>query len=174
MRETPLVAEGRWIAVHTRPNAETKAAFHLRRQGYEVYLPQYMRHVRHARRSQFLARPLFPRYLFVDLSSREGWHSIRSTVGVSDLVRAGANLIPVPCEVIDEIRAREDSEGLIRLNHGRRFANGEAVRVDYGSFSGLDGIFETFIDEERVLVLLDILGRQVRAQLPVEALRPVA
>jgi transcriptional antiterminator RfaH len=164
----------RWIAVHTHPNAETKAEFHLKRQGYEVYLPRFMRHVRHARRSELVARPLFPRYLFVRLSGFDAWRPICSTVGVGSLVCVGGQLVPVPDLVMSEIIAREDNAGMIRLNHGRKFASGEQIQVQIGTYSGLDGIFDTFVDEERVAVLLNILGRQVRARLPLDAIRTVA
>ena len=39
----------RWYAVHTQVRSEDKAAFHLRRQRYDVYLPQRLKYRRHAR-----------------------------------------------------------------------------------------------------------------------------
>ena len=50
----------RWYVAKTQPNAELKARFHLERQGFEVYLPRYMRRVSHARRISWEPRPLFP------------------------------------------------------------------------------------------------------------------
>jgi len=31
-----------WYVVHTQPHAETKAATHLTRQGYTIYLPRFV------------------------------------------------------------------------------------------------------------------------------------
>ena len=40
----------RWYVVHTHAHSEGKAATHLRRQGYAVYLPRVQKRIRHARR----------------------------------------------------------------------------------------------------------------------------
>ena len=68
-----------WYVVHTQPHAEDKAIFNLRRQGFETYLPKYLRTRRHARRTEQVARPLFPRYLFVALDlAVQPWRAIQS------------------------------------------------------------------------------------------------
>jgi len=54
-----------WCAVQTHVRSEDKAAFHLRRQGYEVFLPKHLKRRKHARRIDWVSAPLFPRYLFV-------------------------------------------------------------------------------------------------------------
>jgi transcriptional antiterminator RfaH len=54
-----------WYVVHT--HAKAKAAAHLVRQGYSIHPPRYLRHHRHTRRVDTVARPLFPRYLFVTI-----------------------------------------------------------------------------------------------------------
>ena len=55
----------RWYVVQTQVNGEAKAAQNLLRQGYEIYLPRYLKRRRHARKMDFTAKPLFPRYMFV-------------------------------------------------------------------------------------------------------------
>ena len=167
-------SSGAWVAVMTHPNCEMKAVYHLARQGYDVYLPRYLKRVTHARRSQMLPRPLFPRYLFLRLAESDAWRPVYSTVGVSGLVSAGDRPARVPLCVVDEIRAREDMDGYVCLNRGRSFRPGEAVRVEIGGDSELAGIFESCDDGERVTVLLNLLGRQVRARMPLEAIRASA
>jgi transcriptional antiterminator RfaH len=165
---------GRWIAVLTHANCETKAEFHLRRQGYEIYLPRYLKLVRHAHRRDHLPRPLFPRYLFARLMETDSWCPIRSTIGVSGIVCNGSQPTTVPSAVIGEIRAREDDNGMVRINSGRSFRPGERVRVEAGSLSGLEGIFESNDEGERVTILLDVLGRRVKSRMPLEAIRAIA
>ena len=58
-------AGARWYVVQTQVNGEVKAAQNLLRQGFEIYLPRYLKRRRHARKVDFAAKPLFPRYLFV-------------------------------------------------------------------------------------------------------------
>ena len=61
-----------------------------RRQGYETYLPRYLKRRRHARKVDFAAKPLFPRYMFVAIDmATQRWRSVQSTIGVSRLVTNG-------------------------------------------------------------------------------------
>ena len=75
---------GRWYVVHTQVLGEDRADLNLRRQGFETYLPRYLRTRRHARRVETVARPLFPRYLFVAMDvARDRWRAVQSTFGVA-------------------------------------------------------------------------------------------
>lgn len=160
----------RWYVVHTHAGAEEKAAWHLTNQRFEVYLPRIRKRWRHARRTQIVARALFPRYLFVAIDlERDAWRSIRGTIGVSQIVCQGDRPLSVPPQIIDEIRAREDTDGLVTLEAGR-LKPGDRLRVLQGAFADLVGIFEEAVDERRVILLLSLLGRQVRLKAPVRAL----
>jgi len=152
-----------WYVVQTQPNAERKAVFNLNRQGYQVYLPQYLRRRRHARRVEMVKSPLFPRYLFVAVDmAAQRWRSIQSTVGVSRLVCNGDTPAAVPPLVIEQLQRREDEQGLIRLEKRPMFSPGDKVRVQDGVFDSCLGLFEGLTDGERVAILLDLLGRKVR------------
>src|SRR3974377_1536540 len=61
----PFGTQQNWYVAHTHIHAESKAAFHLQRQGFGIYLPRYLKKRRHARRVDTVAAPLSPRYLFV-------------------------------------------------------------------------------------------------------------
>lgn len=158
-----------WYAVHTQTHAETRALENLMRQGYRAYLPRCQVWVSHARRRQLALRPLFPRYLF---AAADGpamrWRPILSTFGVSDLVRAGDRPAPVPGDVVDAIRARERDGAFDGLDPRRVLRPGELVRVTAGAFEEMIGRLVELRDNDRVVVLLDLLGRAVRAQLAVQ------
>ena len=159
-----------WYVVQTHVHAETKAAAHLVRQGYPIYLPRYLKRRRHARRVEIVAAPLFPRYLFVTIDRlTQRWRSILSTVGVTHLVRNGEEPAAVPAGVVDELRCREDEQGLIKLDFRPRLTPGAKVRVVDGVFSDCLGLFEGMADRERVAILLDLLGRKVRVVLDGES-----
>ena len=51
-----------------------------------------------------------------------------------------------------------------------RFSAGDAVRVVEGAFSDCLGLFESMTDSERVLVLLDLLGRKVRVTMNMDTI----
>jgi transcriptional antiterminator RfaH len=159
-----------WCAVHTHAQAESKAASHLRRQGFEVFLPRYRKTRRHARRVETVPAPLFPRYLFVALDPTETrWRPILSTVGVSNLVRFGTAPAAVPTEVIDGIRAREDEEGFVAVTCVADLRAGDRVRIVAGPMSDVDALFECARDNDRVTLLLELLGRRVRVRVPARA-----
>jgi transcriptional antiterminator RfaH len=153
-----------WYAVYTRPRAEGAALGNLLRQGYHAYLPRYRTTVSHARRCESVSRPLFPRYLFVRVDRASmAWRPILSTVGVSDVVRAGDEPVPVPEGLVASLQVRE-AEGLLDRIAARSLRVGELVRVTTGVFQEMVGRFIELRDQDRVVVLLEWLGREVRAQ----------
>lgn len=160
-----------WYAVHTHPREEQKALINLQRQGYSVYLPLYTKIRRHARRIERIASPLFPRYLFVLVDEmHQSWSAIRSTFGVSQVVCNGGTPIMVADSIIEAIRARENEKGLIALNDVRGFAEGERVRIVDGPLVDHHALFERVTDIDRVVILLELLGRKIRTKLPFEAI----
>lgn len=159
-----------WYAVHTQTHAENRALENLSRQGYRTYLPRCRVWVSHARRRQLALRPLFPRYLFAAVDGPAmRWRPILSTFGVSGVVRAGDRPTPVPGEVVDAIRAREHDGTFDGLDPRAMLRPGELVRVTAGAFEEMVGRLVELRDNDRVVVLLDLLGRVVRAQLAAQA-----
>jgi transcriptional antiterminator RfaH len=113
--------------------------------------------------------PLFPRYLFVSLDiERERWRVINGTVGVVHLVCHGDRPAPVPAGVVEEIRAREDESGAVVLAVPS-FRRGAALRITHGPLAEQTGLFEQMADQERVVLLLNLLGRDIRVTVPREA-----
>jgi transcriptional antiterminator RfaH len=161
----------RWYLIHTKPAGESTAVTHLLRQGFEVYFPRVLTRGRRAGRWLVRVGALFPRYLFVGI--RDGMQSlapVRSTRGIAEIVRFGMSYKPVPEEVLNDLRSRADPEsGLHRLDRDRSLAVGDAVRIEAGPFSHLEGIFECASSSDRVRVLLSLLGSSVSVQLPLDA-----
>ena len=62
----------RWYAVRSPPRMELWARTNLWDRGFEVYLPRYRKQRRHARRREWVPRPLFPGYLFVSADLEAG------------------------------------------------------------------------------------------------------
>jgi transcriptional antiterminator RfaH len=159
-----------WYAAYTQPHAEAKALDHLQRQGYSIYLPRYRRWVRHARQRALVSRPLFPRYLFVGLDRlTQRWRPIRSTVGVLGLVSSGEEPVPVAPEIIDALQRREREGAFDELSPAQLLRAGDTVRVTQGPFEDLVGRLLGIADHERVYILLDLLGRAVRAEVAATA-----
>jgi len=162
-----------WFVVQTHANQEQRALAHLERQGFEAYLPCYLRRRRHARRTQAVPRPLYPRYLFVSLDLvRDRWRVVNSTFGVLRLVCQGDRPAAIDSAVIAGLKARENEDGLVRLEPASRLARGDMVRVVDGAFAQCLGLFEAIAAKDRVAILLDVLGRKVRLVVDGEAIEP--
>lgn len=164
----------RWYCVYTQPQLERWARTNLWERGFEVYLPEYRRLRRHARRVDRVERPLFPRYLFVlaDLASGAR-RAIRTARGVIDLVAFGSDPPAVPDPVIAEIKSREGPDGMVVLGEIARLNKGDPVRVIDGPLADQVGMFESANDERRVIVLLHLLGGPVRATMAAAAIERV-
>lgn len=159
-----------WYVVRTHPRAERTALEHLRRQDFGAYLPQYRKSRRHARRTDTVVTPLFPRYLFVNFDiARSRWRSILSTIGICQLISEGDSPIALPEGIVEEIRAREDVDGMIAMQAEAPFAPGDAVQITSGPMSDHVGFFSGLSDKDRVFVLLDLLGRRIKVQFPTKA-----
>jgi transcriptional antiterminator RfaH len=164
-----------WYVVQTQPHAERKAAVCLSagihktepHDGFPVYLPCRGKRHSHARKIEWVAAPLFPRYLFVALDTQtQRWSLIDTTMGVGRLVRNGNKPVPVPPEVIRALQQRQGADGLITVDEPPpRFAPGDRVRVVDGAFTDELGLFEATTDQDRVAILINLLGRETRVLL---------
>lgn len=154
----------RWYVAHTRPQAEARAREHLVHQGFEAWLPEYRKKRRHARRTDEVRRPLFPRYLFVHLDlEAQQWRAVLGTVGVQHLV-GGDPPTPIADQVIATLKARVDEEGLVPVSPALSLQAGDTVRIAEGPLADLEGVFLDIDDKDRVAILLRMMGRTMRVQ----------
>jgi transcriptional antiterminator RfaH len=152
-----------WHVVSCKPRQESVAEEHLRRQGFEVYLPRFRSRQRRNGAWQEAIQPLFLRYLFVRVdSSQQSIAPIRSTRGVVGLVRFGGEPAVVPAAVVAAIRSREESETGLHADPARQIRAGDRISVLDGPLVGLDGVFFSDDGEQRAFILLELLGKSNR------------
>ena len=163
-----------WYLVHTKPRQEKCALENLERQGYPCYLPTLPSEKLRQGALTVVDAPLFPRYLFIRLgqeSSAKSWSPIRSTKGVSRLVSFGGEPAKVDDGLIEALRAQEAS---FQAKPERLFKPGERVRLTEAPFAGIEAIFQESDGERRVIVLIELLAKQVRLRVAPESLRKTA
>jgi transcriptional antiterminator RfaH len=133
-----------------------------------------LRFVRSKGRRRERVVALFPRYLFVRLEEgRQSLAPVRSSVGVSDVVKFGEDYAVVPDAVIRDLRAREDPvSGLHQLADAAPFARGAPVRISAEPFGALEGVFERYDGTGRVIVLLSLLGQEAQVCVPIPFVAP--
>ena len=155
-----------WYLVYTKPRQESVAEENLQRQGFDIWLPRLR--VSRRRRGRWVeaVEAMFPRYLFIRLQpGGDDFAPIRSTRGVSGLVRVGADPARVPDQVVQALRQATDPETGLLNPETRALARGDLVEVLEGPFEGLRGVFQLQSGDERVLILLDVLGKANRVKL---------
>ncbi len=161
-----------WYLVYTKPRQERIAKTNLERQGFITYLPLMRQGRRRTGRRVSLIEPLFPRYLFIALDvERDNWAPIRSTFGVTSLVRFGLEPAVVPAGLVDALRRRDDPEGVQSFRFAG-FKPGDKVRIGDGPMTGFEGIFLARTSRERVTILLDLVGRGTRVSARLGDLEP--
>lgn len=159
-----------WYVARTRTGSEMRALWHLNNQGYSAYLPRYRKKIRHARRVEISLRPLFPGYIFVLVDEdTPHWRPINSTVGVIELVSANGRPQAVPDSIIDNIRAREDQDGVVTMMSSD-LHKGDEVLFHDGILSDARGLLSEVSDDQRVVVLMKLMGREVRVRTSMDCL----
>lgn len=151
-----------WFLAQLKPNGLKLALRNLDRQGFATFCPRQDR--THRRGTRFVEKdtPLFPGYLFVQFDPNAGcWRAINSTYGVSRLVSFGGSPRPVPEPLIAGLQARTDDKT------DALFSPGDEVEITCGAFADFVATVDSLAPEQRVWVLLDLMGRQTRV-----AIRP--
>ena len=160
----------RWYALYTNSREEVWARTNLEEAGLEVYLPMYLKRRSHARKVDWVKTPLFPRYIFVRADVSAGDRpAMAYAPGVGYILSFGGKLATVEDRLIEAMRRREDESGMITMGIEPLFKKGQQVRVANGAFSDHVGIFQCTSDDQRVYVLLDLMGRSVRVRLSQDA-----
>jgi len=142
-----------WYVVNTKPKKEFQVAKLFTEGGFTYYNPVYKQEGR--------VRPFFPGYGFLTFDFPGQYQTVKYTRGIKRVVGNKEGPIPIPGEVIRELRAREIG-GLIELEkHGAAPQVGDEIEVAEGPLKGLRGVFQKEIDDkERVMILLSYVSYQ--------------
>ncbi len=160
MKTNEDVLGAQWYLLHSKPRQEFRSAQELENQGYQVFVPIIESEKIKANKIQSVIEPLFSRYLFIRLNKEtDNWAPIRSTKGVSSIVRFGGQAARVSEELITELK-----NFLLDTPAKAQFCIGDAVEVSTGPFKSLSGIFQNLRQiadgEVRAMVLIELMGKK--------------
>lgn len=172
----PEPAEARlWYVVKSKPRQEELAKKNLTDQSFETYLPYITLSKRRGGRWQHVKEVLFPGYLFIRVDTAlQAIAPVRSTPGVSGLVRFGNLLLPLADDLIEHIKRQERAMNKRLDTPAPRFKPGDKLTILDGPFAGLTAAFSMSKSADRIMVLINILGGQKAIALNINSVLPVS
>lgn len=166
-----------WYLAKTKTNEERKACENLENQNFEIFCP-----VINLKKTEEI---LFPGYLFIhiDQLARKNYHKIRSTRGVSGIVRfnrvkcqqheknpqlASTEYIgpcPIPngeqiIEQVKEMVVQLEADQLKPKSLKNQFQPGDKVKLNFPLVEHLKATFVKGMGKDRGLVLIEYIERQ--------------
>lgn len=155
-----------WFVAQLKPGGLNRAVLNLQKQGFGVFSPAQRASRVKSRKALADRKPLFPGYLFVSFDPADsGWATINNTRGVARLVlNDPRHPVPLPRQLVAGLMARCDATGLLRPPEN--LGAGDRIRVLAGPFAEYVTLIEEMQEDDRIGVLIDLMGRQVRTALP--------
>lgn len=151
-----MPADEYWSCVMTYPAREIEAIVNLRRQGFQTFFPFFFTKGR--------STPIFPGYAFVKIEG-DGWSPIWNTRGVLRILTGASGedgrkpaRLPGPF-VASMQRYLKPHSSVV----GEMFPSGTYVKIKRGPL--LDRVALVLMSaEERVRVLVSLMGRELEAE----------
>ncbi|PKH07181.1 transcription/translation regulatory transformer protein RfaH [Moritella sp. Urea-trap-13] len=146
-----------WYLLYCKGKEELRALTNLKNQGIDSFFPtmKVERKVRNKLTSKEVV--IFPNYLFVEIDKETAnFNSIRSTRGVIDFVKCGANYTKVPVALVAELKVKQ----LCRdksADEVTEYNAGEQVIIQEGPFKGIEAIYQCKDGLERAVLLINLI-----------------
>jgi transcriptional antiterminator RfaH len=164
---------GSWFCLRAQPKREHIAAACLRQlPEVEVFCPRVRFRKSTSRGPVWFVESMFPGYLFARFDYMVLNRRIRQRPGVTGFVQFGDRLALLPDFLVTEIKDRTGAEEIVEIN--QTFVPGQTVQVTQGPFQGLEALVTRVTSaKERVEILIEWMGRTLRAEASVADLVPV-
>lgn len=151
-----------WLAAYTRSRHEQRVAQQLQQKDVECLLPTFERLTRWSDRVKRARAPLFPGYVFVQVSPADRMRVLEMT-GVVNLVSRAGRAVELSPHDIAQLRAccllAHNIEPHPYLKIGRR------VRVKYGPFAGWEGTLVEKQNSRRLVITIEQIMKAVAINL---------
>jgi transcriptional antiterminator RfaH len=160
-----------WHLIYTKPQQEKVAFDNLMRQNFQCYLPLINKEKISQGKKILSNEPAFPRYLFVRLrhDGQQNWSPIRSTLGVSHLVNFGGPPASLDDKTMDNLKQQIDKALVVKV-----FSIGDKVEILKGPFKGIEAIFSAYKGEERAMLFINFMAKNLTAKFDLKDFKKVA
>ena len=159
-----------WYCVRSQPKKERLAAAQITAlYGLETFAPRIRFRRKTVRGAIWFEEAMFPGYLFVRCNLSAHKRAVAAAPGVLHIPQFNGRVASLSDEVIETLRSELDqTECRVAM---QALAAGDQTTILSGSMMGLQvEVIQVMPAEERVRVLIDLLGRAVEVEFPTEAL----
>ena len=171
MESTPQFKTGEhWYCVRSKPKKERMAAGGLESlHGLEVFCPQIRFQRKTVRGPVWFQEAMFPGYLFARFDLFEMKRAVSYAPGVLNIPMFDDRIVSIPDSVIEALQQDLDAESVV--DAVAPLEVGEETTILEGSMRGLKvKVIKLMPAQERVGVLMEMLGTLVEAEFPSDAL----
>jgi transcription termination/antitermination protein NusG len=176
----PYDLPGDWYVIHSysgyenkvKANLETRIqSMHMEDRIFEVHIP--MEDVVEFKGGKKVTVPkkVFPGYILVRMSlDDDSWYAVRNTPGVTGFVAGNAQKpTPLSRREVERFLGVQEEEEKGKPRFKPEWDVGEQVRVVTGPFADFNGVIEELnVDQQKVVVLVNIFGRDTPVELGFE------
>jgi transcriptional antiterminator NusG len=177
---SPYDLPGDWYVIHSysgyenkvKANLETRIqSMHMEDKIFEVHIP--MEDVVEFKGGKKVTVPkkVFPGYILVRMSlDDDSWYAVRNTPGVTGFVAGNAQKpTPLSRREVERFLGVQEEEEKGKPRFKPEWDVGEQVRVVTGPFADFNGVIEELnVDQQKVVVLVNIFGRDTPVELGFE------
>jgi transcription termination/antitermination protein NusG len=147
-----------WLAAYTRSRHERQVARQFQQKELEYLLPSYERLARWSDRIKRVPTPLFPGYVFVNVSRAEQV-TVLETAGVVNLVSRAGHAVPLSQDEIDRLRICSSRAHSVEPHPYLKI--GHRVRVKHGPFAGWEGMLVEKQNSRRLVITIEQILKAV-------------
>ncbi len=150
-----------WYAIQTRARNEKAISERLQEQGLTTFLPLVTEIRRWSDRKKKVELPLFSCYVFVRLVAGNNDERMRvyRTNGVFRIVSMRGELIPIPDEQIEALRAVVTQQ--VPWTEHPFLKIGQRVRIRGGSLEGVEGVLLSRNGDRTLIISVDAIQRSL-------------
>ena len=160
----PASAVSSWYAIQTRSRHEKFVAHQLLLKGVTHYLPIVTEVRKWSDRTKKVEFPLFSCYVFVQIvPTNEDRVRVLKTDGVVRFIGQHGEGTVIPDEQIQSVRILLEQD--VACTSYPFLKVGQRVRVRGGALDGVEGIFQSSVGEDTLVVSIDAIQRSMAVRI---------
>ena len=160
-----------WYLIYTRFKREATVSRQLALHKIHNYCPVVKQVRQWHDRKKTIQTPLFPSYVFLNITDVKQFYDVLSIDGVVRFVKFENKNAIIPLNVINSIKALVDNIQSISVEQ-RRFSKGQSLQIKEGPLKGLDcKVVQEKASQCKVVVSVEALHMSIVAEVPAHALQ---